>query len=48
MFLREKLSTFGEMKSAIKAIWYKNFAWKSNYNKRPLQRGFDGRLQDYE
>jgi hypothetical protein len=47
-FLSEKLSTFEEKKSAIKAIWFKNFAQKLNHNKKPSQKGFDGRLQDYE
>jgi hypothetical protein len=43
-FLSEKLSTFEEKKSAIKAIWFKRFARKCNHNKKPSQRGFDGRL----
>jgi hypothetical protein len=47
-FLSEKLSTFEEKKSAIKAIWFKIFARKRNHYKKPLQREFDGRLQDYE
>jgi hypothetical protein len=47
-FLSEKLSTFKEKKSAINANWFKIFAQKCNHNKKPSQRGFDGRLQDYE
>jgi hypothetical protein len=48
MFLSEKLSTFEGKKSAIKAIWFKKFALKRNHNKKLSQKGFDGRLQDYE
>jgi hypothetical protein len=47
-FLSEKLSTFEGKKFVIKTLWFKFFARKHNYNNKPSQRGFDGRLQDYK